>query len=221
MAELLDSGFGKKPDLLIAKNDRPASPSYNAPAAAPNSGITVAALDPKTAPPVPPRKPAILTALNTIREAAPTGGQVKLASFAPMVDASRYGELTGEGDIDPAEARRIETGLVAASAIRGTDLNAPMTAPRNDDARLLTAPAADDKWSVQIGAFSSRAASDRAIGDAARKIPASLGGSPAIAPLKVKDGWVFRARLGGYSREEAFRACKYVQECMPVAPQNN
>ena len=96
-----------------------------------------------------------------------------------------------------------------------------MTAPRNDDARLLTAPAADDTWSVQIGAFSSRAASDRAIGEAARKIPASLGGSPAIAPLKVKDGWVFRARLSGYSREKAFHACKYVQECMPIAPQNN
>ena len=220
MAELLDSGFGKKPDLLIAKNDKTAPrPVYNAPAG--NSGITVAALDPKTAPPVPPRKPAILTALNTIRQAAPTSGQVKLASFAPMIDASRYGELAGEGDIDPAEARRIETGLVAASAIRGSEMNAPMTSPQNDNARLLTAPAADDKWSVQIGAFSSRAASDRAIGEAARKIPASLGGSPAIAPLKVKDGWVFRARLGGYSREQAFRACKYVQECMPVAPQNN
>jgi D-alanyl-D-alanine carboxypeptidase len=213
MAELLDRGFDKTYDIRIAKADKQASPPHETPAGiSENSGITVANLDPKTVPPVPPRKPVILTALNTLNKVTPTGGQVKLASFSP-IDTSRYGELAGEGDIDPAETRRIETGLVAASAIRGSEMNA--------NNRLLTAPAADDKWSVQIGAFSSRAASDRAIGNAVRKLPASIGGSPAIAPLKVKDGWVFRARLGGYSREQAFRACKYIQECMPVAPQNN
>jgi hypothetical protein len=41
---------------------------------------------------------------------------------------------------------------------------------------VLTAPSANDTWAVQIGAYSSRAATDQALHTAARKIPASLGG---------------------------------------------
>jgi D-alanyl-D-alanine carboxypeptidase len=226
MAALLDRGFDRVGDIRIAKANTQQAPvpatkplvsdkeliAANAiTSPSPSSGITAAALNPANdAPPVPPKKPAILVAINTLNKAAP--GEVKLASLAPVVDPDKFGELVGEGDIDPAETRRIETGLVAASAIRGEEL-------KNE--RMLTAPTADDTWSIQIGAYSSRATSDQAIHAAAKKLPVALSGNPAIAPLKIKDGWVFRARLGGYSREEAFQACKYVKDCMPVAPQNN
>jgi D-alanyl-D-alanine carboxypeptidase len=199
MAELLDRGFGKTSEVLIAEAQMPVE---------------------KMAP-VPPRKPAILVALNTLNKVSPAAGTasplpVKLASVAPVMDPARYGELIGEGDLDPAESRRIETGLVAASAIQGNTLQAPT------QQRTLTAPSANDTWSVQIGAFSSRAATDQAIHTAAKKLPVNLSGaSPVIAPLKVKDGWVFRARLGGYTRAQAFKACTYIKDCMPVAPQNN
>jgi hypothetical protein len=32
---------------------------------------------------------------------------------------------------------------------------------------------------------------------------------------------MFRARLSGYTRAQAFKACTYIKDCMPVAPQNN
>lgn len=212
MAELLDRGFGKKDsDVLIASADAPA-PSEK-------PILTFADNLPTKPAPVPPAKPALLAAVNSLNKMAPVPGQtsaqppVRLASMAPIVDSS-FDEIVGEGDIDPAEARRIQTGLVAVSAIKGNEVKA---AP----ARMLTAPSADNSWAIQIGAYSSRATTDQAIHAAARKLPASLSGaSPVIAPLQVKDGWVFRGRLSGYSREDAFRACKHLKECMPVAPQN-
>ena len=197
MANLLDNGFARTGDssVLIASAD--GAQEYERP-------------------PVPPRKPASLVALNTLNKVSPSKGtqEVKLASLGPMLDPVKFGELVGEGDLDPAESRRIETGLVAVSAIKGKGAK-PVQ-------RTLTAPSANDTWAVQIGAYSSRAATDQALHTAARKIPASLGGgSPVIAPLKVKDGWMFRARLSGYTRAQAFKACTYIKDCMPVAPQNN
>lgn len=187
MASLLDAGFGKVGDIRIAKAEPP---------------------------PVPPKKPPILVALNTINKGAQPA---KLASVAPVLDPAKFGGLVGEGDLDPAESRRIETGLVAVSAIQGNQAT-----PAPQPQRLLTGPSSNDTWAVQIGAYSSRAATDQAIHAAAKKLPVGLNqASPVIAPLKVDNGWVFRARLGGYSREEAFRACKYIKDCMPVAPQNN
>ncbi|MGB4107633.1 MAG: D-alanyl-D-alanine carboxypeptidase family protein [Alphaproteobacteria bacterium] len=190
MASLLDSGFGRRVDDV-----RIASVSTNPP-------------------PVPARKPALLVALNTLNKAVPAQS-VKLASMGPVLDPVKFGELVGEGDLDPAESRRIETGLVAVSAIKGKEARA--AAPRT-----LSAPAADDSWAIQIGAYSSRAATDQALHTAARKLPAGIGGgNPVIAPLKVKEGWMFRARLAGYTRAQAFKACTYIKDCMPVAPQNN
>lgn len=193
MANLLDNGFGRANDSVLIASAGAQNPA-----------------------PVPPRKPAILVALNTLNKVSPSKGtqEVRLASLGPVLDPVKFGELVGEGDIDPAESRRIETGLVAVSAIKGKGAK-PLQ-------RTLTAPSANDTWAIQIGAYSSRAATDRALHTAARKIPASLGsGSPVIAPLKVKDGWMFRARLAGYTRAQAFKACTYIKDCMPVAPQNN
>ena len=77
-------------------------------------------------------------------------------------------------------------------------------------------------WAIQVGAFSSRAATDKALQDSMQKLPvryASL--SPIIAPLKTSDGWVFRARLHGLSKDDAQSACRYLRDCVAVAPQNN
>lgn len=198
MANLLDNGFARVGDTSVLVADA-ADSDVQSPA------------------PVPPRKPAILVALNTLNKVAPSSGkqEVRLASMGPVLDPVKFGELVGEGDLDPAESRRIETGLVAVSAIKGKEAKA--AAPR-----MLTAPSANDSWAIQIGAYSSRAATDQALHGAVRKIPASLGsGNPVIAPLKVKNGWMFRARLSGYTRAQAFKACTYIKDCMPVAPQNN
>ncbi len=222
MAELLDRSWGKLPDVRIASANT--QQSNIRPVNIPN--MQLAANTAKSAAPLPPRKPALLVALNSLNKVSPTSGtasrpqaqNIKLASLAPIVDPVKFSGVVGEGDLDPAESRRIQTGLVAVSAIKGQEMQKNSTAQR----RLLTGPSANDTWSVQIGAYSSRAATDQAIHSSLRKLPANLSsGNPVIAPLKVNDAWVFRARLAGYSRDQAFQACKHLKDCMPVAPQNN
>ena len=41
---------------------------------------------------------------------------------------------------------------------------------------------------------------------------------PVIVPLKTADGWMFRGRLSGYTKEEAARACTRLHECLTVSP---
>ena len=77
-------------------------------------------------------------------------------------------------------------------------------------------------WAIQVGAYSSRAATDKALQDLIKKLPVKYASaSPIIAPLKTHDGWVFRARLHGFSKSEALSACRHISRCVPVAPRNN
>jgi cell division septation protein DedD len=161
-----------------------------------------------------------------------------------------FDEIIGQGDFDPATYRRIETGMSAIAAIKGHTTNhnelakvvataqtknragAPPTASNNN---ILTAPASamrvtykpaatirsDQPWSVQIGAFTSRAATDEAIQKTLRTLPAPYSGAQAIiAPLKTAEGWLFRGRLTGFTKTEALAACNYIPDCLPVAPAN-
>ncbi len=75
------------------------------------------------------------------------------------------------------------------------------------------------KWSVQIGAYTSRIATDEALRAAKKKLPKKLSkASPLAVPLRTAEGLIFRARLGGLTQKEAKKACKYFKDCMPVAP---
>lgn len=212
MEKLLNMGFNKAGDVRIARADPAPLPEKLAPVAT-RSGTSPA--------PIPPHKPAMLAAVDSLARVMPAAGSVthrppvKMASIGPILDSAKFSELTGEGDMDISESKRIETGLVAVSAVKGGEVVKPSP-------RLLTGPSSDDTWLVQIGAYSSRAATDSAIHSSIKKLPVSLASAtPAIAPLKVKDGWVFRARLAGYTREQAYQACSYLKDCIPVAPRSN
>lgn len=75
------------------------------------------------------------------------------------------------------------------------------------------------KWSVQIGAFNSRVATDEALNKAKTKLPTDLAkANPMTVPLRTASGMIFRARLGGLSEEEAKQACNYLADCMTIAP---
>jgi hypothetical protein len=75
------------------------------------------------------------------------------------------------------------------------------------------------KWSVQIGAFNSRVATDNVLRDAKKKLPPSLEkATPMTVPLRTAGGMIFRARLGSLSQAEATLACKYLKDCITVAP---
>lgn len=208
MVNLLDSGFEKIGDIKIAafKNV-----------------------------PVPERKPAILRALASLNSLSPSapGDNTQWASLNTSLQRGMFGRLVGEGDIDTAASRRIETGLIAIAAHKGESYNAPINRPPSDaiqpthikiphnnaqDSAQFSS--INDAWAIQIGAFTSRAQTDKALGQAVLKLPDGLrAGQPVIVPTRQGEGWIFRARLNGYSEAQALAACRYLEECLPVKPQ--
>lgn len=184
MKKLLDDGFSQLNDILIAK-------------------IV----------PVPERKPVAVVQMASL---SPSSGIEDMGSWAdlnPMLQNKTFRELIGEGDYDPAETKRLETGLIAIAAVKGV-YDGPLLRPGS------VAPRKTGDWSIQVGAFESRVKTDNIIKTAQKALPSDLASaSPIIVPLKTRKGWVFRGRLSGYSREEALRACAILKECLPVSPQ--
>ena len=78
-------------------------------------------------------------------------------------------------------------------------------------------------WSIQIGAYQDRASTDRALYKAIQTLPSPLNkGTAMIVPLRTTDAtWVFRARIGGYSREQAMQACRHLDDCLTISPSSN
>ena len=191
MARLLDRGFNKMRNIRVAKAQVP----------------------------LPERKPAIAHAVAALAAKAPASGEPqRTANLSPTLQKG-FERLIGEGDFDPAISRRIETGLLAIAAHKG--------GTSSQRAKIVSAsyqPASVNRkapWSVQIGAFKSRAATDKAIQQTLRVLPKRYAkGQPMIAPLRTANGWLFRGRLSGYSKEEALSACNHLHDCLPVAPQN-
>lgn len=207
VAELLDQGFSR---LGLDKDIRSARSVDD------ELKSTLVALAP-----VPPRKPV---RRDMLQEAS-----ISQSSAAPEVNMMGSA-LIGEGDYDPAVARRFEAGMMAMAALKG-GLTEPASGGRAEKPEEIataavqggniTSPSADQNdWAVQVGAFASRVRSDQALNDAVQKLPVGLRdlARPVIVPMKAGDGWVFRARIRGLSREQAMASCKYFENCMAVSP---
>lgn len=160
-----------------------------------------------------------------------------IANVHSAINRGDYSELTGEGDYDAATTRRVETGLLAAAVYKGEHekvkqmqtamAEAGAIQPQQNPALTpvalppvaAPAPAASDLWSVQIGAYNSRVATDDALRQAHTKLPGDLThATPIVVPLKTAEGILFRARLGNLSKNQAVDACRYFRDCLPVAP---
>jgi D-alanyl-D-alanine carboxypeptidase len=175
----------------------------------------------------------------------PSATDRAVANVENAINRGEYSELTGEGDYDAANARRVETGLIAAAVYKGDHervrqiqastvtpqaaivpqqnvLTAPPgVTPVSAPPQTLTAPVptASDLWSVQIGAYTSRVATDDALRYAHTKLPAGLThAAPIVVPLATNQGVLFRARLGNLTQAQATEACRYFRDCLPVAP---
>ena len=163
--------------------------------------------------PIPERKPHKAVQMASLSPASGIEDMGRWADLNPMLQNKTFRELIGEGDYDPAETKRLETGLLAIAAIKGV----------YDGPLLRTAsfaPRKSGNWSIQVGAFQSRVKTDNVIKTAQKSLPADLGGaSPIIVPLKTRQGWLFRGRLSGFSKQEALRACALLSECLPISPQ--
>ncbi|MCK6417324.1 MAG: D-alanyl-D-alanine carboxypeptidase [Alphaproteobacteria bacterium] len=135
--------------------------------------------------------------------------------------------MIGQGDFDPGMVRRMNAGLLAIAAHQGMQKQNPVVRPaQRQTQRSLVTPVVSSAsargskdWSIQIGAFNSRVASEESTARALGKLPAVLRhGQPAVAPMKTNKGWLYRARLSGYTQAQANVACRYLRDCIPVAP---
>lgn len=74
-------------------------------------------------------------------------------------------------------------------------------------------------WSVQIGAYTSRVATDEALRSAASRLPSHFeNASPIVVPLQTAQGVLFRARLANLTENQATQACRHFEECVMIAP---
>lgn len=241
MAKLLDQGFARTSGggVIMASAPRPLTAPPPVPGRKPMGVIQVAALnDLNTAAGAPMRIPAdALPAALPVRTAVQAAPMIKpaakpdpaaaaeaarIAQMNAMLQGSLFQDMIGQGDSDPAVSKRLETGLIAIAALRQSHGQlAPIPVSYAQAAPAAQPiPAVQRGWSVQIGAYGSRAKTDRALQKAKLQLPPDLANvSPVIVPMKTKDGWVFRGRLNGYSNAEAQAACRILKDCLPVAPQ--
>ena len=171
--------------------------------------------------PLPSHKPGLFLALNSLSKITPASGSSKnsntqkWAFINPALESGIFGKIIGEGDYDPEISQRFETGLMAIAAHKGKNSTKgkSLTLSRRDSSSF--------PWAIQVGAYKSRAATDRAIQQTLDKLPTKYAhANPVIAPLKTQNGWLFRGRLNGYTKQEAFAVCSHLTECLPVAPNN-
>ena len=133
-----------------------------------------------------------------------------------------------QGDIDPTTSLRFDTGFMALNAHKNIGSNhAPKiktlgTAP-SKTVQTITKKVDDQLWGVQIGAFNSRIATETAIKTAKRLLPPALRYSQnTISPLIAANSQhIYRARLTGYTKNDAEKVCSYFEECMVIAPPVN
>lgn len=248
MASLLDQGFekigGRNGDIRIAKTQSAApekiaanegSSSVPLPDRKPEFNGSLASTSPSSLPGK--LKPQDLGSAGMPGN---NDGYAVAAANVPSSTENSFEEASGEGDSDSGISRRIETGLMAIAAHRTdpvafNNAHTQTTQYRFRPAPGITqasyapsasapvpdTPGSKPSWSIQVGAFTSRAATDQTLHDAMRRLPGSYTQArPIIAPLKTADGWLFRARLTGFTKNQALAACNYLRDCLPVAPQN-
>lgn len=241
MKELLDAGFKKggryEPQLASLGETFGGAPlaTDGAPMPARKPGVEIATGPVLTVEPLTPsdKIPPVNTA------AMQKAIEERLANLNTPPQSSDLSEMMGQGDYDPAQVKRIETGMIAIAAHTGKPRpGQSLTAPKGPILRAdnkIDSPVAmasfapplrehvetSEKWAIQIGAFTSRVATDVAIKKTLGQLPKQYAAaSPIIVPLRTQEGWLFRGRLSGFdTKQAAAQACSYLKkDCLPVAP---
>ncbi len=219
MKKLLDQSFQRINKLAIANNNVPT------PQKKPVRTIEIASMETHIA------TPPILKNIDIKPQHKKSRWDI-LDSSSPD---SMFSRMIGEGDYDITVRNRIETGLIAISALlRETKTNIAYNSDNNnkifklvslDSNETVTKTHPGEKlsqkgiWAVQIGAFTTRDRADKAIITSLKKLPPDLKhASSSIAPLKTPQGWIYRGRLQGYTKTAANDACRILSDCIPIPP---
>ena len=82
------------------------------------------------------------------------------------------------------------------------------------------APPKASGWGIQVGAYSTRAATEQAIKQAIRRAPALLqhASGSIVAIVNKHHQQMFRARLTGLAANDARKACQLLAHCRTLPP---
>lgn len=193
-------------------------------------GINIVA----SAAPVPKRKPAndhSVAQQPAFAAPLPPKKKVNWSRWA-MLDAmkkdSMIHRMAGEGDYDSSVRSRVETGLISISAHMGEGIPSythqktatkkiiPSREPTKQAA--FYAATKQESWSIQVGAYTSRERTNKALARTINKLPlAYKEGKATIAPRQTKTGWIYRARIEGYTKSAAKEACALLNDCIVLS----
>lgn len=203
MADLLDRGFKRVTELKIAGQIRPV-PAHAAPA-----DYSLAAI------PLPPRKPG-QSSQNQVftAESTPAHTTQPMAAILPMktivVTADHVPQTAASPTVNLPSPKPDSRPLNGAAA----------QFSRSEPAAAANTPDQSSNWQIQIGAYEDRAACNKALYQAMTKLPKALNkGQTVVFPLRTPDAkWIFRARLAGYTHQEALAACAHFKDCLAIPP---
>ena len=199
------------PGEMYAMNAAPFSTAARAWPGA-SMGVRYAAAEPIGAAPEPPDRPAIvLNPLPTSPAAKSLAARDRAVQVAALPDA-------------PLPAPKPEA--------RFADVPAPAPPPRGFSlvSRAMATPAAPRRegtavgaWAVQVGAFNNQALAAAAVASARGQARSELAAAkPAVSGVRQGSAMLYRARLGGLSRDAAAQACERLTRgrtsCLVVSP---
>lgn len=224
MVKLLDAGFAdaSKRKIRLASNDpsRRASkttPKTPEPVKAPEKIQEKAPEKPKTAP-----EPAVTT--ESEAQTPETATTAMASSLPENTDATTAS--TGKKHVLRLPDRlTMPATNISGATTRGQTANA---ADLSDDGDEQDAPQKMGEtvyWSIQVGAYNDRASGEQALTKVRQLAPALLSDAAAsIVPITTQRGTLYRARMVGFSEDDAHKACGALQKakvpCMPLRSTN-
>ena len=196
MASLLDEAFRRTGNIAMTTALPPPVPGHKP--ADPGSGTAVAAnqISSQTAAMAPPTPSSLAPAPDMVNAPKPPD----IAALA----------AAGEGDVEnPEDSKPVSPQRLAMEA----------PAPRPILAPAVPSAAAKTGWSIQVGAYATRKATERAIQQAVKRAPELLKHATAIiSPLSQKRGMLYRGRLSGLEAGDARKACRLLGHCLTMPP---
>ncbi|HYC03181.1 MAG TPA: D-alanyl-D-alanine carboxypeptidase family protein [Azospirillaceae bacterium] len=132
--------------------------------------------------------------------------------------------VAAKGKAKPAPAERTDPTIGdVVNAVAKADLGLTGTAVAAPLAPEMATQAAPSGWGVQVGAFSDRAASQRAVAQATERAGGLLNGAvPHLSEARADRGTIYRARLMGLDEKTARAACARLAKagatCLTVPP---
>ncbi len=137
------------------------------------------------------------------------------------LDTSRSDAIDGEGDDDDEEPVVKTKSTRAALQVAAVPVAPARDVKPTHDAKSTRG--GPSHWAVQVGAFSSRAAGNKAVSQAVKQAPVLLRTAKAsVVEAKAGKDTVYRARLTGMDEQDARKACafltKHGHHCVAVSP---